>query len=708
MDTLRRKFLQLSGVLIGTYAFDAMKSPANAATAEATPETTTDATTIRIVPERFPQGVASADPQSTGILLWTRALPAQGSSNVALVVQVSESADFRTLVLERSLQATAASDHTVRVLVSSLTSDTRYYYRFVTDDGASSRIGRTWTAPTPDTDKAVNIAFLCCNSLQAGFFNTYRHLINSEGKDAASRVDFVLHLGDFIYENVPDPDAEPPRYTDGRPKVVTPFAADALPGPRGTRLATTLADYRSLYRDYLSDPDLQEARALFPFVHVWDDHEYGDDAWQTFTGDVARPSRKLQANQAWFEYVPAILTESAPVTGAEAHASDFQTVEVEDTPVAAFDDNFLATEANTLAALQSMTIYRSLRWGANMELILTDQRTYRSPAGTPEIGTSFIGDGESALNPDRGLPYEAVMTFAAGREYMNGNPPATLVINGQTVPNSRRDSPPVTMLGARQKQWFKDSLQASTARWKIWGSPLPVQHFNVDYSAMDPKRDDAVMWPGDNWDGFPNERNELMAFIRDQGITNVFSLSGDRHLHAVSLVADDYLSPNPHFVLADFAATCMAMATRADTQGQVFSAMGIPQLNSYRAATAEGKTGVMANLNVLFRHGTRAAQVMADTNDLTQALAVKSNPNPAMHMIDTRILGYGIAHVGAADVQVDLLGLDAESRNAHHGAEGPPLKYRAAFRLPNWQRGAEPQLQRLAQQGDTVFGELPA
>jgi hypothetical protein len=99
---------------------------------------------------------------------------------------------------------------------------------------------------------------------------------------------------------------------------------------------------------------------------------------------------------------------------------------------------------------------------------------------------------------------------------------------------------------------------------------------------------------------------------------------------------------------------------------------------------------------------------MADTNDLTQALAVKSNPNPAMHMIDTRILGYGIAHVSAADVQVDLLGFDAESRNTHHGAEGPPLKYRAAFRLPNWQRGAEPQLQRLAQQGDTVFGELPA
>ena len=700
MDSLRRQFLRLSGVLLGTYAFDAIQSPAAAAA--------TEATTVRIDSERFPQGVASADPQPTAVLLWTRALPPDGIGNVSLVLQVAESTSFDTVVLERPVESTAASDHTVRVLVSSLTSDTVYYYRFIAADGASSRIGRTWTAPAPDTDKSVNIAFLCCNSLQAGFFNTYRHLINSDTNGAAARsVDFVLHLGDFIYENVPNPVAEPPRYADGRPKVVTPFAATALPGPRGTRLATTLADYRSLYRDYLADPDLQEARALFPFVHVWDDHEYGDDAWQTFTGDIARPSRKLRANQAWFEYVPAILTDSASASGVEGHAHDFKMAEVADSPVTSFDDNFLATEANTLAALQSMTIYRSLRWGANMELMLTDQRTYRSPAGTPEISTSFIGDGESALNPDRGLPYHAVTVFAAGREYQAGAPPATLMINGQTVPNTRRDSPPVTMLGARQKQWFKDSLQASTARWKIWGSPLPVQHFNVDYSAIDPARDDAVMWPGDNWDGFPNERNELMAFLRDTGITNVIAFSGDRHLHAVSRVADDYLATSPRYVLVDFASTCMAMATRADTQAQVFAAMGIAQLNSYPAPSAEGEAAIRANLNILFRHGTRAAQVMAATDDLQQALAVASNPNPPLQMIDTRILGYGIAHITAEAAEVDLLGFDPDTRNTHFGAEGPPMKYRARFRLAAWQAGAEPQLERLAQQGDVVFGELP-
>lgn len=697
MFSTRRNFLRYSGLLIGTYMFDAVSA--------ATPQIKA----LQIVPERFPQGVASADPQPTAVLLWTRAIPPSGDDDVALTVQVSQSPEFEQLVLERSVQATRDSDHTVRVLVTTLASDTVYFYRFVAADGVSSRLGRTWTAPAPDADKPVSIAFLCCHSLQQGFFNTYRHLINNEAEaERSQRVDFVLHLGDFIYENVPNPADDPPRYADNSPKVVTPFSADAMPGPRGSRLASTLADYRSVYRDYLADPDLQEAKALFPFVHIWDDHEYGDDAWQTFSADAHRPGRKLQANQAWFEYVPALLSDSVSVDGVDQHARDFRPAEVVDEPVDAFDDGFLGTEPNSLAAIQSMTIYRSLRWGANVELILTDQRSYRSPAGTFDAGTSFIGDGESALNPDRGLPYGAVFTLASGREFNGGNPPESLVVEGKTVPNSHRNSPPVTMLGTQQKQWFKESLRRSDARWKIWGSPLPVQHFNVDYSAIDPQREDAVLWPGDNWDGFPNERNELLSFILDNGISNVVSLSGDRHLHAVSLVADDYLSANPRYVLPDFATTCMAMATRADTQGQVFNSMGIPQLNTYAVTSAAGDELVRANLNVLFRYGTRAAQVMADTDDINQAIAAASDPNPAMQMIDTRILGYGIARITAEDTQVDLVGFDPATSRTHYGTEGPPMKYRARFRVPAWQADSQPQVERLAQQGDVVFGELPA
>ena len=68
-------------------------------------------------------------------------------------------------------------------------------------------------------------------------------------------------------------------------------------------------DYRAVYRAYLHDPDLQDARARWPFVCMWDNHEFSWLGWQAlqkFDG-VTRPAqtRKVAANQAFFEYQPA-------------------------------------------------------------------------------------------------------------------------------------------------------------------------------------------------------------------------------------------------------------------------------------------------------------------------------------------------------------------------------------------------------------------
>jgi alkaline phosphatase D len=699
MNNDRRKLIKFTSILAGTYVFDAATGTLSAQVL--------NETTASVQADRFPQGVASADPQPNAVLLWTRALPGEGADTVDLTLQVALSDDFTMLVLERNLQATEASDYTVRALVSSLDTDTTYYYRFITSDGASSRTGRTWTAPDPADERPVSIAFLCCNSLQNGFFGSYRRLMNDE-TDSAGRSDiaFVLHLGDYIYENVRQEEPDPPSYEDGTLRRVMPFSSGGLDGPRGTRLASTLDDYRLLYREYLQDPDLQEMRARYPFVQVWDDHEFADDAWQSFAGDGPKTARKMLANQAWFEYVPAILSESRAVEGSENQAQDFRISTVSDAPLEPFDENFLSAEPNNKTVTDSITIFRSLRWGAHMEMLVTDQRSYRSPAGTLELGTSFLGDGEATLNPDRGLPYSAVNLLAAGKTANNGNPPETVTINGRTVPNPRRNSPAVTMLGAEQKNWLKESLAGSNATWKVWGSPLPVQQFNVDYSAIDPAIENAVLWPGDNWDGFPNERKELMQFVKDSGITNLISLSGDRHIHAVSLVAEDYMAAEPSYVMPDFAVTAVSMVSRNETQTQIFNALDLPELNIYRRPGTDGSPEARPNLNVVFRHGTRAAQVMADTDDINQAAAVSSNPNPAMKMIDTRVIGYGVAHFNKDDAQVDLVALDIETKNRHYGDEGPPLKYRASFRVPAWQAGAEPEILRTGHQGDPVFGEV--
>ena len=71
----------------------------------------------------------------------------------------------------------------------------------------------------------------------------------------------------------------------------------------------TVDGYRAVYRGYLADPDLQDARARWPFVAIWDNHEFSWQGWQSIlkAGDGGRPGQtlKVAANQAWFEYLPA-------------------------------------------------------------------------------------------------------------------------------------------------------------------------------------------------------------------------------------------------------------------------------------------------------------------------------------------------------------------------------------------------------------------
>lgn len=61
-------------------------------------------------------------------------------------------------------------------------------------------------------------------------------------------------------------------------------------------------------------------------------------------------------------------------------------VTLRDTPITTFDKQGLGTEPNNLLPLASVQGYRAVRWGANVELLITDQRSYRSedPTDRPE------------------------------------------------------------------------------------------------------------------------------------------------------------------------------------------------------------------------------------------------------------------------------------------------------------------------------------
>ena len=257
----------------------------------------------------FAEGVASGDPAAESVLLWTRVSKAAQAERVPLFLEVAEDPAFRKLVCVADTQALREADHTCRVLVGGLEPAHVYWYRFIDSRGHGSRIGRTRTAPRPDEARDARFAFVSCQNICEGAQNAYRRMIFEDERAAlADQLDFVLHLGDFIYEVVEYPEDRPGgRRYERRVR-------DLVRYPHGEKvmsfhIPTTVEDYRTVYRAYLQDPDLQDARARWPFVAMWDNHEFSWLGWQSiqqFKGEN-RPAqtRKVAANQAWFEYQPA-------------------------------------------------------------------------------------------------------------------------------------------------------------------------------------------------------------------------------------------------------------------------------------------------------------------------------------------------------------------------------------------------------------------
>jgi alkaline phosphatase D len=146
-------------------------------------------------------------------------------------------------------------DYTVKVEAKGLSPFTRYYYQFnVCDSDKKSPLGRTKTAPAVDDHVAnVGLAVYSCSNYPFGFFNAYG---NPARKDS---VDYVIHLGDYIYEYAGDGD-----YGYGQ-------SIGRVPKPEA--IIYTLNDYRERHATYRSDLDLQLSHQTFPWIPVWDDHE---------------------------------------------------------------------------------------------------------------------------------------------------------------------------------------------------------------------------------------------------------------------------------------------------------------------------------------------------------------------------------------------------------------------------------------------------
>jgi alkaline phosphatase D len=643
----------------------------------------------------YPQGVASGDPDPHSVILWTRRPFAQGARQL-LTVEVAEDEAFHRVVAHAQAPVSSAADWTARVLIGGLEPARTYWYRFTDTDGNGSRVGRTITAPLPDDPRKVNFAFVSCQDVNEGKLNAYRRMIfEDERAPAAERLDFVLHLGDFIYEVVEYPDEVKTRYDR------TIYEVARIPdGHRigNFHIPLTVEGYRAIYKGYLADPDLQDARARWPFVAIWDNHEFSWQGWQSIVkgGSFEQPGQsvKVAANQAWFEYLPARV---APPSGL---LERFDPPSVENVPITEFDSDGLGIEPNNLTAINSLKGYRALRYGRHLDMIITDQHSYRSadPFSDPSLeklgGDEFLGM----------FPEPAMQVLDGGRSFNGGNPPPEIRFNDAHVPNPQQRAPPQTILGAEQKAWFKDKLKSSTAVWKIWANSLGALDWRADPQNLPagltkeswPQDTFAVLGGGDYGTAYA-ERAEIYNLVRDAKIAGFAIVSGDRHSFWAGYATAELPPGNFEPIGLSFVGGSLVSPGAMEAYEH-----GLPKDAPLRPLfLADREAGARPDwtFNMLLRHGVRACLEYAKSFDLERARSL-SNPDLAPHLEFVDLGGHGYAKVrlSAEEMRTEFVCIPRPIARSER-PDGGPIRYRVLHTAALWKSGERPQLKTSVLEG---------
>jgi alkaline phosphatase D len=300
----------------------------------------------------FLHGVASGDPLTERVILWTRVTPYPASAGgldpnskdeLSLDFVLATDPALEQVVGKGRASTSSERDFTVKLDASGLTPNTPYYYQFFDParPDVRSPIGRTRTLPAGSVERA-RLAFVSCACYALGYFHTYRDIA------ARSDLDAVLHLGDYIYEYGPD------TYQDDTVRRPHDPAHEII----------TLADYRTRHAQYKTDPDLQEAHRQHPFITIWDDHETANDAWRdgaenhTEGTEGSYADRRRAALTAYHEWMPIRDLDSTDLT----------------------------------------KIYRTFRFGDLCDLIMLETRTKRdkqdlNQKGSP--GRTLLGNEEA-------------------------------------------------------------------------------------------------------------------------------------------------------------------------------------------------------------------------------------------------------------------------------------------------------------------------
>ncbi|MFB6167983.1 MAG: alkaline phosphatase [Haloferacaceae archaeon] len=320
----------------------------------------------------FPQSVASGGPTPSGVILWTRIAPERFDPGTPLGVRVATDEAFEDVVVEGVVtdgESVRAHDYTVNVdLDGRLDAGSTYHYRFVYD-GVASRTGRCRTLPAPDAEpESVRFAVVACQNYLNGYYPAFHHIAEAD-------VDFVVHVGDFVYES-----------DDGEFKGLGSYdyPGRELSFPSGHSRVQDIDDYRYLYRTYREDRFLQEALERHTLIAGWDDHELVDDLYWDRRADAPAGNHPrgddpefmtelvADAMQAWWEFMPARV---------------------------AYDP-----EGDSLQ--DRLRLWRAHEFGDLVTLAMTDERLFRDPPReaipTPDnVGPQYEPPGRTMLGADQ-------------------------------------------------------------------------------------------------------------------------------------------------------------------------------------------------------------------------------------------------------------------------------------------------------------------
>jgi len=468
-DSSRRKFLSKTAT---------MAAIGGSATLVACGGSSSTDTTV--APAQFQYGVASGDPLTDRVILWTHAKRPNVEANVNLTYQVATDYGFTTIVTSGSVVAINTAGNTAKIDATGLKAGTTYYYRFFDETNSYSPIGTTRTLPDA-TATSVKFAVFSCTLYSAGFFNVYESALSSGAQ-------FAIHLGDYIYEY--GSDASKFGNTDS---TTTPAGTAASLGRvvSPANDIVSLSDYRTRYALYRSDPSLQALHAKMPWITIWDDHEFTNNAYATGAqnhdpvtqGDWT--TRKATAAQVYHEWMPIRTPDTTNL----------------------------------------FKIYRTFDFGTLFTLHMIDTRI----EGRTKQAYAWYGD-----------PFDAKVQPYAWADYSAG------LTSGTDAANK--------MMSDTQFNWLTGNIRSATTTWqivgnqdimaKLWypatviqanaqgasafqtaiGSYLTLKATNPTNAALIPQLPINM----DSWDGYPTNRETLLQAISATG-KKLVVLSGDSH-----------------------------------------------------------------------------------------------------------------------------------------------------------------------------------